>query len=124
MGDLLSMDDAARACSVSRDTIKRRLRAKQFPGAVRGDPTGNRPPPWLIPVEDLVAAGLRPVVIDPAASSLGPESDDPVALRIALTHHQVLASARESHLIDLRAEVRRLHERMEALLRILDSQAD
>lgn len=114
----LTIDAAARACSVSRDTIKRRLRNNQFPGAVRGEPAGNRPPPWLIPVEDLAAAGLRPAVAD-AGSLETTDPEDQSALRAALAHHEAVAGAREHHLTDLRAEVRRLHDRLTEMSSLL-----
>ena len=114
MAELLSIDQAAQRCSVSRDTIKRRLRAGRFPGAVRGTPVGRRPAPWLIPDEDLVAerllTGRQIELTRPPA-----DSDDPGALRAALVHYQVLATARGAHLEDLRTEVRRLHERLNQL---------
>lgn len=122
MAELLSIDQAARRCSVSRDTIKRRLRAGRFPGAVRGTPVGRRPAPWLIPDEDLVAERLLTGRQVELAQPPEVPDDDPDALRTALVHYQVLATARGAHLEDLRAEVRRLHERLDqftqALLRM------
>lgn len=112
MSDLVGIDEAARACSVSRDTIKRRLRLGQFPGAIRGTPVGNRPPPWLIPVNDLTDAGLNPVV---AGGVTGLDLEDPLALSGAIAHYEALAAARETHLADLRAEIRRLHDRLAEL---------
>lgn len=57
----LTISDAAKACGVARITIRRRLDDDQFPGAhrvngMKGPGTG----PWVIPVEDLIAAGLSP----------------------------------------------------------------
>ncbi|MHB1853344.1 MAG: helix-turn-helix transcriptional regulator [Acidimicrobiales bacterium] len=115
MAELLSIDQAARRCSVSRDTIKRRLRAGRFPGAVRGTPVGRRPAPWLIPDEDLVAERLLTGRQVELAQPPEAADDDPGALRAALAHYQVLATARGAHLEDLRAEVRRLHERLDQL---------
>jgi hypothetical protein len=50
----LSVSAAARACGVSRRTIHRRLAEQAFPEAVQAE-DGT----WSIPVEDLLAAGLR-----------------------------------------------------------------
>ncbi len=49
----LTLTDAAAACGVSRDTIDRRRKAGDFPGARMAD--GR----WVIPTDDLLAAGLR-----------------------------------------------------------------
>lgn len=55
------MVEAAATCGVSRDTIKRRLRAGQFPGAHRADGSGGSGTgAWLIPWGDLLVAGLGP----------------------------------------------------------------
>lgn len=120
MAELLTINAAAEACAVSRDTIKRRLRSGHFPNATRGRAQGDRPPPWLIPVVDLVEAGLAPTV------DRGPtdrSEDDPVSLRVALAHHEALSIARDAHLADLRTEVRRLHERIAHLSRLLEERA-
>ncbi|MEU0061085.1 helix-turn-helix domain-containing protein [Streptomyces sp. NPDC006334] len=46
--------EAATACGVSRTTIRRRREAGELPGSVLDDERG-----WLIPVDDLLAAGFR-----------------------------------------------------------------
>lgn len=51
---LLTQREAAAACGVSRTTIRRRREAGELPGAVLDEDRG-----WLIPVEDLLAAGFR-----------------------------------------------------------------
>ncbi|MFF9594239.1 helix-turn-helix transcriptional regulator [Streptomyces sp. NPDC014646] len=51
---LLTQREAAAACGVSRTTIRRRREAGDLPGAVQDPQRG-----WLIPVDDLLAAGLR-----------------------------------------------------------------
>ncbi|MQS18087.1 helix-turn-helix domain-containing protein [Streptomyces kaniharaensis] len=48
-----SLKDAAAACGVSVSTIRRYREGGRFPGAEKVD-SG-----WLIPLEDLLAAGLR-----------------------------------------------------------------
>jgi len=76
-GVTFTVRDAARACAVHANTVRRRLKAGEFPNAFR-DHTGT----WRIPVADLEAAGLRPqraqgqasprdVVVIPEASSMG-----------------------------------------------------
>jgi len=51
---LLTLSDAAAACSVSRSTIRRRREDGAFPNAVQ-DEAGA----WRIPVDDLLAAGMH-----------------------------------------------------------------
>ncbi|MEU2856727.1 helix-turn-helix domain-containing protein [Streptomyces syringium] len=62
----LTQREAAAACGVSPTTIRRYREAGRLPGAQR-QPGGG----WLIPVEDLLAAGLRLHVPSP------PEGDGP-----------------------------------------------
>ncbi|XQE90424.1 helix-turn-helix domain-containing protein [Streptomyces microflavus] len=50
---MLTQREAATACGVSRSTIRRR-EAGDLPGAVSDETRG-----WLIPVDDLLAAGFR-----------------------------------------------------------------
>lgn len=51
---MLTQREAAAACGVSRTTIRRRREAGELPGAVQDPHRG-----WLIPVDDLLAAGFR-----------------------------------------------------------------
>jgi hypothetical protein len=53
---LLTEREAAALTGVSKDTIRRRREHGRFPGAHQrvGDPAGT----WVIPVEDLVRAGM------------------------------------------------------------------
>lgn len=51
---MLSLREAASACGVSRTTIRRRREAGDLPNAVQDPRRG-----WVIPVEDLLAAGFR-----------------------------------------------------------------
>jgi hypothetical protein len=62
----LTISQAAKACDVGRSSIRRRLDAGAFPDAHRTDDAG----PWVIPVDNLLAAGLH--VNRPAD---GPEDD-------------------------------------------------
>jgi len=118
MRDLLTVKEAARACGVSDDTIKRRLRDGQFPSAVRGTDKGRRPGPWLLTVEDLAAAGLKPMVLlnDPNRDDGEIDVDDPIALRVALSHYRAVAEMAAGHVVDLRAEIRRLHQLLDTCL--------
>ena len=51
----LTISQASKAAGVDRRTIRRRLDAGNLPGAYRPEPGA----PWLLPVADLLAAGLR-----------------------------------------------------------------
>ncbi|MDX3490978.1 helix-turn-helix domain-containing protein [Streptomyces sp. ID05-18] len=89
---MLTQREAATACGVSRTTIRRRREAGGLPGAVQDESRG-----WLIPVEDLLAAGFRlNAPAGPAADSAAGagghhqehghgQGDDAVALRTELT---------------------------------------
>lgn len=118
MRDLLTVKEAAQACGVSDDTIKRRLRAGQFPSAVRGPASGRRPGPWLLTVEDLAAVGLKPMVLlnEPDRDDDVMDIDDPIALRVALSHYRAVAAMAAGHVVDLRAEIRRLHQLLDTCL--------
>lgn len=93
---------------MSIDTIKRRLREGRFPNATRGIGRGNRSQPWLIPAADLVDAGFAPAETVLVASGVGTASDGDVRLQLARLEGLLLA--RDAHLQELRAEVRRQHE--------------
>ncbi len=54
-GVTFTVREAAKACAVHANTVRRRLKGGEFPNAYR-DATGT----WRIPVVDLEAAGLRP----------------------------------------------------------------
>jgi predicted DNA-binding protein (UPF0251 family) len=64
----LTVTEAAKATGVDRRTISRRLEADAFPNAHRAPGRQGQPEngPWLIPVADLIAAGLRPYAPTPA----------------------------------------------------------
>ncbi|MGV9915542.1 helix-turn-helix transcriptional regulator [Nocardia sp. NPDC003354] len=122
---LLTQREAAAACGVSRTTIRRRREAGELPGAVLDDDRG-----WLIPVEDLLAAGFRlnapappdekKVVGDQAATPT-PQDTAPnettSALRAELErlrHEHALALADERGARQLaEAEARHLQARLE-----------
>lgn len=87
----LTITQAADACGVSKKTIRRRIDAAAFPNARRLDgPAGEASGPWVVPVDDLIAAGLtvgKPSPPDeppPTVSAAEPaptESDELAKLR-------------------------------------------
>lgn len=103
---LLNQREAAAACGVSRTTIRRRREAGDLPGAVQDPQRG-----WLIPVEDLLAAGFRlnaPAGPDEvtAVTSAGPDpvvvadQEDVAGLRAELDrarHEHALTLATAEH---------------------------
>lgn len=125
---MLTQREAAAACGVSRSTIRRRREAGDLPGAVSDETRG-----WLIPVDDLLAAGFRlnaPAGPDataaPPAATGGhhqrqqPSLDDVAALRAELErvrHEQALAVAEAEHGRRL-AEAEARHLRAELAARV------
>lgn len=123
---LLTQREAAAACGVSRTTIRRRREDGELPGAVLDDKRG-----WLIPVEDLLAAGFRlnaPAPPDPdldqaavetatAPAGAEPGSGDAAELRAELErlrreHDAQLAAERHARSL-AEAEARHLRERLD-----------
>jgi len=91
----LSRVDAARACDVSVDTIKRRQKAGSFPNARQVGLDRS----WVIPVRDLVDAGLLPA----AALALPAQPahlESPAA--------RATSSATTAHMAEALAEIRGL----------------
>ena len=84
----LSVNEAAIACSVSSETIRRRLRTGRLRGAFREGPHGA----WRIPVSDLVDDGFRVIVPNLAAEverlerELALEQANSAQLRIEIGH--------------------------------------
>jgi len=108
--------DAAQACKVSVDTIKRRLKAGAFPHArqVGLDRT------WVIPVRDLVDAGLLPAsslalpaMTNAAREAVGPRSQGAAGGQASPQLAEALAENR-----GLRAELARAQDEI-AFLRQL-----
>ncbi|MEW1701039.1 helix-turn-helix domain-containing protein [Streptomyces sp. NPDC091278] len=120
---LLTQREAAEACGVSRSTIRRRREAGDLPGAVQDPERG-----WLIPVEALLAAGLRvnapapPEDVDVDAPAGAPEpvpreaGDDVAGLRAELERQALLAQvAQARHEAELAAaEARHLRDQLAA----------
>lgn len=108
----LSITEAAVACAVSRDTIKRRLRSGRFPNARRSVQDGQTA--WLIPVGDLIDAGLQPS-LDSARAS---DADDGWDARRRRADRLRAASDRvrqlEQQLLELRVELAQAEGRAQA----------
>ncbi|MGW2586244.1 helix-turn-helix transcriptional regulator [Streptomyces virginiae] len=72
---MLTQREAATACGVSRTTIRRRREAGDLPNAFQDPDRG-----WMVPVDDLLAAGFRlnaPAPPDPPApAEAGPPAPD------------------------------------------------
>ncbi|MFC4185330.1 MULTISPECIES: helix-turn-helix transcriptional regulator [Streptomyces] len=122
---MLNQREAAAACGVSRTTIRRRREAGALPGAVEDPYRG-----WLIPVEDLLAAGFHlnaPAPPDeppsPAAPAgkggdVGDDVQEVAELRAELErvrHEHALAVAEAEHGRELaQAEADHLREQLQA----------
>jgi len=112
-----TLSEAAQHCSVSRSTVRRYRETGKFPNAVKDPERG-----WIVPVGDLLAAGLRPGRSAPlsehAQSENGPAHD--LAQRVIQLETQLtveraqraaveqVAAERERSLADLRAALRML----------------
>ena len=112
-----SVTEAARASGVDRRTIKRRLDAGEFPNAHRR-PTGRGPGtgPWLVPLDDLLAVGLRPDVGRARGHPIrgGPQPPGPeLRLRAALADAERRAEVAEA----LAAERERVIQAQQVALR-------
>ncbi|MFF1505538.1 helix-turn-helix transcriptional regulator [Streptomyces sp. NPDC058316] len=93
---MLTQREAATACGVSRTTIRRRREAGDLPGAVQDSQRG-----WLIPVDDLLAAGLRLHAPAPPDAPKAPKAQDAQAGNVeADQEHEDVAA--------LRAELERM----------------
>lgn len=93
----LGINDAAKLCRVSRDTIKRRLSAGAFPNARRVAGPGPRGP-WEIPQTDLLRAGL---LARGRGANDAEANAASLCARLAAAEAEVLAL--RAHLADLRA---------------------
>ena len=93
----LSLPEAATACAVSAETIRRRIKSGAIDGAIR-DKTGA----WRLPVAGLVAAGLRP--------NLSEHSRDAAPSSAAVARLEALAQERAETIAMLRAELAALRQ--------------
>ena len=114
---LWTLSEAAQHCSVSRSTVRRYRETGKFPNAVKDPERG-----WIVPVGDLLVAGLRPgrsgPLSEPAQSEDDPAHD--LAQRVVQLETQLtveraqraaveqVAAERERSLVDLRAALRML----------------
>jgi hypothetical protein len=123
----LTLTAAAEACGVARITIRRRLDAGTFPNARQLEgPRGQGGGTWVIPIDDLLGAGLHPHKIqhpEPDAPAMGERAQDPdenlraevETQRVDLARaraerdlYQALAIERQNALTDLRTALRML----------------
>ncbi|MEU3330207.1 helix-turn-helix domain-containing protein [Streptomyces albus] len=108
---LLTQREAAAACDVSRTTIRRRREAGEFPGAVQVDGT------WKIPVEDLLAAGLRlhaPAPPDPAPEPRGDQGQGEAMASAGAGHGPGQEEAIAAEIERLRTELAQAREELTA----------
>jgi hypothetical protein len=84
--ELLTLTQAARRCGVSRSAVRRALDAGSLPGAVQSEDDRGT---WLVPVPDLVDAGL---LADPEQSADSPEQ---VGGQVVTSGEQVADSAEQ-----------------------------
>lgn len=125
-----TLSAAAQACGVSRSTIRRHLDAKRFSGAYRDDsPLGPGTGPWLIPLSDLLAAGLHPNSprVDDGLGQRTPsdrggvqDGQDPV---LSLRHDLELERARRQAAEKIADERAHTIEALELALRLLEAPA-
>lgn len=116
----LGRTEAAEACAVSIDTIKRRLRAGAFPHARQVGLDRS----WVIPVRDLVDAGLLPAsslalpatIKPPARATVEPHSPGAPATPASAQFAEALAEIR-----GLRAELARAQDEISFLREIVAS---
>jgi hypothetical protein len=96
----LTVTEAAKAAGVDRRTIRRRLDAGDFPNARRDD--GKQGPdtgPWLLPVEDLLGAGLTlhaPTEPDELTPADTPDPSEVEALRAEVVELRTRAQVAEA----------------------------
>ncbi len=107
----LSIEEAARMCRVSDETLRRRLRANALPGAFRAKPSGM----WRIPLGALVLAGFD-VRLDPAETAQATPAGDRVSdfeRRAELA--ETIAAERLARITQLEAHVADLRNALEIL---------
>ena len=99
----LTVTEAAKATGVDRRMITRKLDADMFPNAHRTD--GKKGPgsgPWVIPTDDLIAAGLQ---LHALTTSDEPETtvSEVEILRLEVDHLRQRLADKDAHLTDARA---------------------
>lgn len=112
-----TLSEAAQHCSVSRSTVRRYRETGKFPNATKDPERG-----WIVPVGDLLAAGLRPGRSAPLTEHAQAENNPAhdlahrvLELETQLTVERAqraaveqVAAERDRSLTDLRAALRML----------------
>ena len=104
----LTLTEASAAMGVSKDTLKRALRAGKLPNAQQRD-DDNRT--WEVPVGDLLAAGYRPKPADP----------DPVVVPMPRMSHE--SGDVDPQLRELRERIERLQHELTVARTLADERA-
>ncbi len=116
----LSLSEAAQACGVSRSTIRRYREAERFPDAFQaGDDQA-----WHIPVDNLIAAGLRlterggPGPQAPPSGPVNQEHGHPYEQ--GMSQGEPTLSVPLTELVELRVRAERAEAHAQSLERLLD----
>jgi Helix-turn-helix domain len=125
----LTIAEAARLCGVSVSTIRRHLAAGRFPTAQQQpSPIPGQRGLWQIPIQELLAAGLRPHQTHPPDQEQNTEptsrrrTSQPVADRLReLEHALELERTRRRAAEDLAAERAHTIQTLEGALRALQA---
>lgn len=96
----LGVEEAARVCGVSDETIRRRLRAGRFAGAHR---EGGVASAWRIPVADLLAEGFRPRFESEGTTSMPPGELEELRRELAVA--RAIADERAARIAHLEAQL-------------------
>ena len=96
----LGVEEAARVCGVSDETIRRRLRAGRFAGAHR---EGGVASAWRIPVADLLAEGFRPRFESEGTTLMPPEELEELRRELAVA--RAIADERAARIAHLEAQL-------------------
>ena len=110
-GGELTITQAAAAADVHPRTIRRHL--PRFPGAHQSGRSGSMSGPWLIPVDDLLAAGFKVNAV---------EEETPEAPRADLPPMNELEALR-AEVADLRLRAEVAEARAEERERVIEAQA-
>lgn len=113
---LLTIQAAAEACNISTRTVRRYLSDEKFPSAYKAPDPATKQDRWLIPITDLLSAGLKLTTPEEAAALQEPAPTDRVAelelelerTRAELRMQTALATEREKALEDARLALRAL----------------
>ncbi len=99
----LTVTEAAKAAGVDRRMITRKLDADMFPNAYRAaGKSGPGSGPWMIPTDDLIAAGLQ-VQVASSPDEPQPSVSEVEMLRLEVEHLRQRLADKDAHLTDARA---------------------